>query len=206
MNKIVSILLTAALIIGGLAGCGTNDEAQLDNTTLNNKTRQIGFYSNEKRWDNNNAFTNVNDRGFNDQRMFDQMDAGNVGRNIGDQAGAYSKGTRYGYNDLNYHGQLNTTLNGQPTTSYHNGHENVIAQKISDRIEHLPNVKDVSTIINGDTIVVAIDTNNNNDSAVEGEVRRIVKGMANGWNVQVVTNKGILERIGNKNRAPLNNE
>lgn len=195
MKKIIASIATA-LFIAALAGCGVNDQAQNDNSTLD----QAALYTDDKNANRNNgAFRYVNDRGFNDQQMVDQVNVLNNNNHLGDRKGAFSSGPNpnYGYNDYNYHGQLNTTYNGIPTKSYNTGHENVIAQKITDRIEHVTNVNDVAVIIDGNSILVALDTNEDNNQKIERRVRRIVEGMADGRKVKVVTDKGMFTRVKN---------
>ncbi|WP_102345429.1 YhcN/YlaJ family sporulation lipoprotein [Bacillus sp. Marseille-P3661] len=202
MNKFVASI-SAAMVLGGLVGCGVNDNAQdiMDNDS---PVTQVGYANNDR----DGAFTNINDRGFNDQEMFDQVDALNVGHRMGDSmedGEAVSQRGTYGHNDTNFHGQYNTTINGMPTSSYNTLHDHVIAQHIADRIEHVRNVKDVATVIDGRTVLVAIDTNDNNDTNVEREVRRIAEGMSNGRKVRVVTDEGIVERVRSLNNGTNNN-
>lgn len=179
-----------------LTGCGFNDASQDVNSALD----QVAFYSNDKDANRDSgAFRFINDRGFNDQQMVtqvrtQQVRTPNEGNDLGEQDGALSKygNGNYGYDDYNYHGHLNTTLNGVPTRSYNTGNDNVIAQRITDRIEHVANVNDVAAIIDGNTILVVIDTDDDNQ-AIEKKVRRIVEGMANGREVRVVTDKGMFD-------------
>lgn len=186
--------LSTFMIIGiALTGCGVNDSAQDGNSSL----QQVGFYSNDKNANQNSgAFRFINDRGFNDQHMVNQVRTLN-GTDLGEKDEALSKYGRgnYGYDDYNYHGHLNTTLNGVPTRSYNTGYDHIIAQKITDRIEHVADVNDVAAIIDGNTILVAIDTDDNDSQAIEKKVHRIVEGMANGRDVRVVTDKGMFDRI-----------
>jgi len=144
-------------------------------------------YVRNDEFEDGNAFTNVNDRGFNDQRNTFQNFAMNAGEFLANDGKAVSKRGNYGYSDYNYHGQLNTYYNGVPTKSYETGHDNVIAQKIVDRVEHIPNVKNVHAIIDGDQILVVIDTDHINNKKVKDEVERVVSGMSNGRKVIVIT-------------------
>ena len=195
MKKIITSI-ALALPIAALAGCGVNDQAQNDNSLLD----EVALFTNDKNAHNNNgAFRYVNDRGFNDQQMVDQVNVLNNNNHLGDRKGAFSSGPKpnYGYNDYNYHGQLNTTYNSIPTKSYNTGHENVIAQKITNRIEHVANVNDVAVIIDGNSILVALDTNEDNNQRLERKVHRIVKGMADGRKVKVVTDKSMFNRVKN---------
>ena len=186
--------LSTMIMIGfALTGCGINDSAQDENSAL----EQVAFYSNDKNANRDSgAFRFINDRGFNDQHMVNQVRTQQArtqnGKNdLGEQDGAFSKNGNgnYGYADYNYHGHLNTTFNGVPTRSYNTGHDNIVAQKITDRIEHVANVNDVTAIIDGNTILVVIETDEEISQNVERKVLRIVKGMANGREVKIVTNK-----------------
>lgn len=184
--------LSTIMFIGvALTGCGVNQSAQDENSSL----QQVGFYSNDKNANQDSgAFRYINDRGFNDQHMVNQVR--NAGNDSGEHDGAFSKQGRghYGYGDYNYHGHLNTTFNGVPTRSYNTGHDNIVAQKITDRLEHVANVNDVAAIIDGNTILVVIDTDDENTQAIEKKVRQIVEGMAIGREVKVITDKGMFDR------------
>ena len=180
----VSSLILLGTIFS-LAGCGANNQGQYDYTALERK--------------NSSAFRYINDRGFNDQQMIRQVNQLDDVNNRGTSMGAYSKGGDYGYEDYNYHGHLNTTFNGVPTRSYNSGYDNVIAQKITDRLEHVANVKDVAAFIDGDYVLVAIDTDLKDSRKLENKVRRIVEGMAIGRNVKVVTDKNMFNHDHNVN-------
>lgn len=174
MKELRRSLFAMSTIIGistvvVLAGCGINNQAQNELSPI----------------ENTGAFRYVNDRGFNDQQMV---------RQVNDLNGTNFPQGSYGYNDYNYHGHLNTTYNGIPTRSYHSGYDNVIAQKITDRIEHVANVNDVAAIIDGDTIVVVIDTDEKNQQKIENKVYRIVEGMAPGRNIKVITDKSMFNK------------
>lgn len=189
--------LSTIMFIGvALTGCGVNNSAQDENSSI----EQVAFYSNDKNANRNSgAFRYINDRGFNDQDMVNQVRTLNVGNDLGEQNGAFSRNGRgnYGYDDYNYHGHINTTLNGVPTRSYNSGHDNVVAQKITDRIEHVADVNDVAAIIDGNTILVVIDSDDEDSQAIEQKVHRIVEGMAEGRKVRVVTDKGMFDRKNN---------
>lgn len=181
----ISIMLVGAAV---LTGCGVNDRAQYDNTTVEN----TGLYTDDKNANRKTgAFRYINDRGFNDQHMVVQVNELNHNRNV-----VYPTRGNYGYEDYNYHGHLNTTYNGFPTRSYNTGHENVVAQKITDRIEHVANVKDVAAIIDGHTIIVFLATE---DKKIKRKVRRIAEGMADGREVKVITDKSMFTRENNVN-------
>ncbi len=190
--------MSVVIVISVLAGCSIdNDESQ--NRINNGQTGQVNFDIHDPRYNQrNNAFSGITDVGFNDQIMV-RTDNGEVIKQdyLGDRSRAYSQGGSYGYNDYNYHGQLNTTYNGNPTKSYNTGHDNIVAQKITDRLEHVGGVDDVAAIINGNTILVVIKTNNNNRRTVEENARQIVKGMAVGRAVEVVVDNEMFEQISN---------
>ncbi|MEC1717947.1 YhcN/YlaJ family sporulation lipoprotein [Schinkia azotoformans] len=187
----ILLSLSIMIMIGfALTGCSINDSAQDENSPL----EQVAFYSNDKNANRDSgAFRFINDRGFNDQHMVNQVRTLDGGNDLGEQDRAFSKygDGNYGYDDYNYHGHLNTTFNGVPTRSYNTGHDNIVAQRITDRIEHVTDVNDVAAIIDGNTILVVIDTDDDDSQAIEKKVRRIVEGMANGREVRVVTDKGM---------------
>lgn len=188
LNKVIKTIV-AALLTVSIAGCGVNNGAN-DEAATSNTTRPVGFDREDNQWKTNtknSAFTMINDRGHNDQRLFSTQDASKEAEERGNRIGAFSNRGFYGHNDYNFHGQMNTTYNGRPTWSYNTGHDNTIAQKITDRIEHLTNVNDVAAFIDGNTILVVIDKNDNNNRDIEQEVRRIAEGMANGRTVKVVS-------------------
>ncbi|WP_456278138.1 YhcN/YlaJ family sporulation lipoprotein [Bacillus sp. AK128] len=103
---------------------------------------------------------------------------------------------RFARSDYNYHGQM-AGRDNNTRASYNNNYNGRLAEEISNRVQQVINVEDVRTIINGDDILVAVDTNDRNNNTVEQQVRDAIRSVAAGKDVRVVTDEGIFTRARN---------
>lgn len=223
MRKQFLTFSATALLLGGLVGCNTNEGA-MDN---NENVRPFGYYSNEGDNrntddrngnayildDNDGPLTEMMDRNTRNNRTHNtrygalNRKEGNQNREgnieeindheryiIGDDG---DKDNHHGTNDLNYHGHLNDEDNTAKSTGYYNNYDGSLAERITERVEGIANVDDVRTVIMGDTILVAIDTNDRNDVNVPDKVRRAVEPLAKGRNINVVTDETTYSRVRN---------
>lgn len=220
LNKKV-ISLAATLIFGGLTGCGTNNEAM--DMRYNDNFQPVGFYTNEENnedrkytgmgrnvdidynreligrnvnYDYNDGTRNTTNNGNlntrNNGNMFDQVDA----RDTGEATPQYDGGDINDRGDLNYHGQLNSTLNSYPTRSYDDKFDNRLARRMENRIERIENIGNTHVIIDGDRMLVAVDNNEDgNEQNLEREIRTITDRMAPGKTIEVVTDQGTVDRV-----------
>jgi spore cortex protein len=168
----------------GSGNIGTRDDGFIDNHR-NNGTRNVGF--------NGNAGTNGNlgTRGGNGQYGVNNQTRTNANADNG-----MNRDNRFARSDYNYHGQM-ANRDNNTRSSYNNNYNGRLAEQISDRVQNVNNVEDVRTIINGDEVLVAIDTNDRNNQNVEKQVRDAVRSMAAGKNVRVVSDEKIFTRARN---------
>jgi spore cortex protein len=198
-NK-VTAFAAITLVTTGLAGCNTNEGA-LD-TRYDDSARPIGYYSDEHRNNddgvdndgpltemmegdmNDNYFTNVNNRddAFHNGRM------DNPTAPLSNEDGVLEKDNRFSRSDENYHGQARKV-------TYYNDKEEELAKRVAEKVSDVKNVEDVRTIVNGDQLLVAVDTNDKNDEDVKNSVLNAVKPLAKGKDVQVVTDEGTFTRV-----------
>ncbi|WP_214481444.1 YhcN/YlaJ family sporulation lipoprotein [Bacillus sp. SM2101] len=207
MRKSVFSISGSLLLVGVLAACNTT--AKEEALEYNERTRPIGYYSNENinhnRYNQNtgNAYM-MND---NDGAITEFMDRNvtNNKRNI-----AYKKSTNYNnapmrfpatvnrepladQSGYNYHGHLNN-LTTPARSSYYTNYEGRLAEDISRKAETIPNVRAARTLVRGNDVIVACDTTGNQREVIN-DVQRSIGTLANGKNVKVVTDTGTLSLI-----------
>ncbi|UAL51168.1 MULTISPECIES: YhcN/YlaJ family sporulation lipoprotein [Metabacillus] len=203
MRHKVTAIAAIAIAATGLAGCN-NNEGALD-TRYDDSTRPIGYYSDEHRNDNNdvdnvdndgpltemmegdmndNYFTKVNNRddAFHNGRM------DNPTAPLSNEDGTLEKDNRFSRTDENYHGQVKQV-------NYYSDKEEAIAKNVSEKASDVKEVDDVRTVVNGDQVLVAIDTDDKNDKNVKDAVLNAVRPAAKGKEVQVVTDEGTFSRV-----------
>ncbi|MFZ3588305.1 YhcN/YlaJ family sporulation lipoprotein [Bacillus sp. DJP31] len=162
----------------------------------------------------NNGPTTLGGNGQNSNRN----SVGDYGNNIGVNNPTRPKATedrgmardnRYSRSDYNYHGQM-MGQNNNAKASYKNNYNGGLAEKISNRVKDMNNVDDARTIVNGNEILVAVDTKNQNDRDVEQKVRSAIRSMTSGKEVRVVTDESTFTRARNidnelRNGGPTDN-
>ncbi|WLR49993.1 YhcN/YlaJ family sporulation lipoprotein [Bacillus tianshenii] len=191
IKKKTLMTLSTAFLLGGLVGCAQDNEA-LD-TRYNDTTQPIGYYTNNDDsrgfgWgmgDYTTRYTNQ-ERGDTDRYMNRGMR-----NNATPQAGEYKR------KDVNYYGQMNNSLDGRANKSYYNNYNGKMAESISRTVSEMNNIDDCRAVVTRDTVLVAVDTNDNNVKDVENKVRAKVEQMANGKNVRVVTDERMYDRVTN---------
>ncbi|MFS0861705.1 YhcN/YlaJ family sporulation lipoprotein [Fredinandcohnia sp. 179-A 10B2 NHS] len=239
MRKVLYTLSTAALMLGGLTACNT-DEGALD-TRYNDNARPIGYYSNENNNDRNERNGNgyrINDNDGPLTEIMDRNGNGNNNRNgtritnnnndrRNNGAGVMNKNGRdnksgimnnntdgrriatpyndgnpntmgnngHGQADRNYHSHLNDNNHRVRTSGYYDRDSGNLVQKITDRASKVKNVDDARAIVTEDNILVAVDTNDNNDKRVKDAVKKAVMPLAKGRNINIVTDEGTFTRV-----------
>ena len=198
-GKKASVLTAIALLTTtGLAACNT-DQGALD-TRYNDNTRPIGYYSNENsNRDNEGPITEMMD-GMNNNRNnnnFLRVNDRNYNRNVNNPVGPLGEGnnasvgdTLYSRNDANYHGQIKNV-------GYDNNDDNEIHRKVKTAVEKIDNVDKAHVLVTDNNILVAVDTNDRNDAAMKKKITNTVEKMADGRNVDVVTDEGTFTRVRN---------
>lgn len=87
--------------------------------------------------------------------------------------------------------------NNRTDMNYDNGYDGALAEKIRNRVNHMNNVDDAHVILNDNTVIVGIDTSENDKSAVDQRVHREVKKLVPNRDVRVTTDDSIVQRIKN---------
>ncbi|MFD1736055.1 YhcN/YlaJ family sporulation lipoprotein [Bacillus salitolerans] len=107
-----------------------------------------------------------------------------------------ARDNQYSRNDYNYHGQMATRDNNK-RASYYNNYDGRLADQISNRVQNIPTVDDVRTIVSGNQVLIALDTKDHDGKEVKSKVRQEVERMTNGKNVRIVTDPAIFQRAQN---------
>lgn len=192
-------------MLSGLVGCGlANDQAQDQNNT-----RNVGF--------NENNPVQIGNSKINERESFDQTDAygyfknnNNNNNNVQYRANENvdrDRGDRYNRDifhdnteDFNYHGQMNTTIGGIPTKSYDKPEDYHLAERMTDTVNRIKNVNQARVVINGDQVVVSVDSRTGNMRELEARIQQALHRYAKDKNVKVVTDRENFERLSNMNR------
>ncbi|MGY3715390.1 YhcN/YlaJ family sporulation lipoprotein [Sutcliffiella cohnii] len=223
MKKTLLTLSSAAIMLGGLAGCGAGNQATGNPGTDNRmeNTRPIGYYTSE----NNPYATNVNNRTNrymdhsgnayelrdNDGPIIEMMDRAIINgdrnaqrnntltnRTANNDRGLFNVNTRNDqYADTNYHRHLNSTASrGKP--SYYNNYQGELTEQIAARASRVRGVRDVRAVVYGNDVLVAVDTEANaSETQVTRDVRRAVDPLVRNSDVRVVTDPGTFNRVRN---------
>ncbi|WP_449537112.1 YhcN/YlaJ family sporulation lipoprotein [Ferdinandcohnia sp. Marseille-Q9671] len=260
MRKILYTFSTAALMLGGLTACNTDEGASTYNT---DNARPIGYYSNENDRDRTDRNGNVRDNDGPLTEIMDRTGAENNNRNNRtgvmndnrknkDNRANYkmnpnnenrsgimnyrdeqrkngimnhrgnNRGTKilnnhdnnnrgvnpfndgnpntnrdngHGYSDQNYHSHLNDNNHRVHSYGYYNNDDQNIVAKIKERASKVKNVDETRVIVTDENILVAVDTNDNNNQNVKDAVKKAVEPLAKGKNVNVVTDEGTFTRV-----------
>lgn len=238
LRKVLYTLSTAALMLGGLTACNTDEGAS--GTRYNDNARPIGYYSNENNNDrnerngngyrindNDGPLTEIMDRNGNgnNNRNGTRINNNNNRRNNGagimnnngrdNKSGIMNNNTDgrrmatpyndgnpntmrnngHGQADRNYHSHLNDNNHRVRTLGYYDRDNGNLVQKITDKASKVENVDDARAIVTEDNILVAVDTNDNNDKRVRDAVKKAVKPLAKGRSINVVTDEGTFTRV-----------
>ncbi len=253
LRKILYTFSTAALLLGGLTACNTDQGAAPDRD-YDDRARPFGYYSNENERDNNNnerngyrvrdndgplteimditgnnnrknnrtgTTDNKNNRTsvLNDEKARknrsgimnyrdEQRRNGIMNQRNGRTVNPYNDGNPktiqdngHGHSDRNYHGHINGKNHNndnqvRPYGYYNdNGH---LVRKISKRASKVKNVEDARVIVTDDNVLVAVDTNdNNNRNNIQNEVKNAIQPLVGNRNINVVTDEGTFTRVRN---------
>jgi spore cortex protein len=180
----------------GTGNIGTRDDGFIDNHR--NGTRNVGFN------ENSGTKGNLGARGWNGQNTNrnsllgygNNIGADNPTRQNATEDNGMTRDNRFARSDYNYHGQM-ANRDNNTRASYNNNYNGRLAEQISDRVQNVNNVEDVRTIINGNEVLVAIDTNDRNNQKIEQQVRDAVRSIAAGKDVRVVSDENIFTRARN---------
>jgi spore cortex protein len=191
-------------LAGGLAACGSYEGA-LDGR-YDDSARPIGYYTNENHRDNNGNAYIMND---NDGPVTEFLDRGAMDRrtNVNRREMVnptvpyaerdrtfFERDNRFKYNDINYHGHLNS-MNAKTRSSYYKRYNGELAEKISMQAKKVDDVSDARTLVYRDSVLVAVNTNARDVQRLENKVKQAVAPYTKNKKVRVVANPSMYQRV-----------
>lgn len=210
----------SAVIVIGLAGCGSNNRADV-NTNNKNPARPMGYYSNEKHPtgtymgfnDNDGPLTEMMDHNLGaegkyqkdqNRRLLQTRDKNGNPPNPTKPLASYDRNffqrdNRFSTSDVNYHDHLNQNI---ANTGYVNdyGSNKKVSDKIRRKAESVKNVQDVHSVIYGNSVLISIDlVDNKREKETKKAVQAAVKPYVNGKAVSVIIDEGTFSRDRNIN-------
>lgn len=195
-GKLVApVLLTLSI---GLTGCGVNEDQTADRNRQNN-ARPIGYYSNEQHEGNNGVGNADNDGPITEMMDHTFGDEGNTNRN-----NVRNVNNRNGTNvrNVNNRNNVNTTDRDERVS-----YDKELAEKVSDRVTKMDNVKNARTLVYGENVLVAIEVENTKNVAkTKAKVKDKLNDSLNGRDISVVTDRGIFNNIEDINRSIRNGQ
>lgn len=209
----------SAVMMMGLAGCGTN-RAGVDNQNKSN-ARPMGYYSNENHPNRSNGFLTDNDG-----PMTEMMDhtLGEEGRTTSKQnrralqtrnsngnpsnptkplatndRNFFQRDNRFSTSDVNYHGHLNQNI-GNTGMATDPNYQDSASDQIRKKAATVKNVQDVRSVSLGNSVVVSVNLIDKRKAAeTKKAIRNVVQPYANGRSVTVITDEGTFGRDRNYN-------
>ncbi|MDQ0244590.1 spore cortex protein [Bacillus fengqiuensis] len=221
LNKVNAAILSFACA-ASLTACNTNEEAGMQR--YNDSTRPVGYYSNEKDMrmvdraerngnailmnDNDGPVTEIMDRTTRDNgvRNGNTLNVRNGITRINNMSRPtqpysqqteglfYSNARVGGEDDRNYHGHLNST-NAPAKTSYYEGKDGDFLQDVVNRAERVRGVDDARALIDGNRLLVAINTDERDTAGIENRVRRELRDVTGTHKLYVRANDGIYNTV-----------
>jgi spore cortex protein len=200
LNKLkkTSAFTAIAILSTGLSACN-GDKGALD-TRYNDNAQPMGYYSNENtNVDNEGPVTEMMDGMNNDnnenyfRRVNDRYQNRNMSNQtvpLGNQDNGLLKDNRFRKNDVNYHGHLRNVANNQRD-------DGKTAQQVRNAVEKINNVDEARVLVTDNNLIVAVDTQDYKNNKLKDRITKQVQKMANGRNIQVVTDEGSFTRIRN---------
>lgn len=191
LRRALYTISTAAIILGGLTACNTNDNGTAGTKSYKDNARPIGYYSNEnihdrtdrngnayRLNDNDGPFTEMMDRNVNNNK-FNRNNANNRkagimndrnyanDTNLSDRQGIpFSDGNsnrvrNYG-NDADLNYHGHLNNNHAGIQSTGNhDYDSALAKKIADKAAKVSNVTDARAVVSKNNVIIAVETSNN---------------------------------------------
>lgn len=220
MRKSLFTVTSAALLLGGLAGCGQKESAT-DNRYYE-ETRPIGYYTSEHNpyvnndrtrrepeergnarllEDNDGPLNEILDRSvvYDENRVRRNKDKGvRQTRNRTEYRGFMNIGNdtpRFSRTDRNYHESLNGIDHvGNP--SYYNNYDGRLADDLVKRAEQVDGVKNARALVNGDEVIVAVNPENDADTRnMKREVKRAVQPLVENKELRISTEESVYNTV-----------
>lgn len=185
------------LITAGITACN-GDQGAMNTGNHTNNAQPMGYYSNENATaDNEGPATEMLDGMHNDNNYFHRVNDRYTNKNmsnptapLGERDQGLMRDNRYSHGDANYHGHLNEV-------GYYNRGDGEMTRKVRNSVEKINGVEDAQVLVTEDTILVAIETNDQNNKKIRNKVTNNVQRMAEGRDIQVYTDEGTLKRLRN---------
>lgn len=168
-KRAIYTLGSGILLIAALAGCNNTGT-----TNYNDNASPLGYYSDEAinddrtGLDNDGPITEMMDR---NAKGYQTVPLTNEGVNLNKQ-------------NINRNSMSNSELSSGRLT-----------EKIEQQVRKVKNVEDVRVLIQGNDVLIVLDTNGKNQRQIETEVKKTVRPLTKGRNVYVVKDKGTFLRI-----------
>lgn len=199
VKLVAPVLLTLSF---GLTGCGVNEDETADRNRLNN-TRPIGYYSNEQHEGNNGVGNTDNDGPITEMMDHTFGDEGNRNgskvRNVNNRNGTNVRNINNRNND---HDNVNTNDRDERVS-----YDTELAEKISDRVTKMDNVKNARTLVYRENVLVALEVENTKNIAkTKAQVKDKLNDLLNGRDISVVTDRGVFNSIEDINRSIRNGQ
>ncbi|HLO11904.1 MAG TPA: YhcN/YlaJ family sporulation lipoprotein [Pseudoneobacillus sp.] len=211
MNKKYLVLPLTAGLAFSLTGCGSNDEAGVQNRNKNT-AQPMGYYSNENHKgnativnDNDGPVTEMMDHSLGNER--NTNDNGTQGRDKNGNPvnptrplaktdrNFFQHDNRFSNGDANYHGHLNDNTK-KARSSYYTAYEGDLAEKIGAVTGSVPNVEDVRSVTYGSNVLIAVDlTDYSKEESTKNDIKEAVQPYLRGRSVTVVTDEGTFSRL-----------
>lgn len=209
MNKKQWMIPLSATLMLGLAGCANDNKN-------NNSLRSVGYYSNENHptsdnnllRDNDGALTEMMDHTLGDEdqvtnqkrrKQLQSRDENGHPKNpttplASKDRNFFQRDNRFSTSDMNYHGHLNVKNGNNGIATDPNFQDN-FTNKVRNKVETIPNVKNVRSVAYGNTVIVSVELiNEDKAAATRRAIKNSVKPYANGRTVTVLTDEGTLGR------------
>lgn len=221
LDKVNAAVLSFVCAVS-LTACNTNEEAGMQR--YNDSPRPVGYYSNEKDMrmvdrderngnaillnDNDGPVTEIMDRTTRDNgvRNGETLNVRNGTTRINNMSRPtqpyseqteglfYSNARVGGEDDRNYHGHLNST-NAPAQTSYYKAKDGGFVQDVVNRAERVRGVDDARALLDGNRLLVAINTDERDTAAVEERVRRELGDITDTHKLYVRANDGVYNTV-----------
>ncbi|MDM5156619.1 YhcN/YlaJ family sporulation lipoprotein [Bacillus sp. DX1.1] len=201
MNKKIKIITASLLVTSALAACGTtaNKNAMDDRNSAYNYERTSYYDTHPYRNDvtRTDRYTDyVTYRNGNRTDDYGNVKYSRINQDIRDRRN--DVGYNY-YRDVNYHGQIANpypTRNITMNNSYINN-DGKTAETITNRVKRMNNVDRVSTVVQGNDVVIAVKPRNTvtDEKAMANEIRQAATPHVKDRNVYVTVKNGMFERV-----------
>jgi spore cortex protein len=188
-KKAIVTLSSAVLLAFGLSGCNPGT------TKYNNNLSPVGYHSNENVRDGNRIVSHKD----NDGPITEMMDRyGNNGFNNNNAIPLVNNNNNRGitntHKDVRNNGHLNN-MNNNANSFYYNTYDGRLAEHLASRAATVKNVNNARAAINGNDVLIAVDTTSTNQKRVADQVKKAVQPIARNKKVHVATDRTTFSKV-----------